>query len=154
MRRGDSRKSGWHGGGELCDGCRVVGVSTVSAERGTAFFEKFAEDGTVAAIFVGAITAKGEAGLVGESREEVEEARSVGVAHLRAKAAFEGTPGAGFVLRAFVLRRLGILEERCGRGEIGQPDIVEVAFGEVGFGNAARRAADGAEAEAFVGLAR
>jgi len=39
-------------------------------------------------------------------------------------------------------------------GERGEPDIVEVADGEIRFLDATRRAADGAKAEAFVLLAR
>lgn len=89
--------------------------------------------------FVLAIAAYGQVGLVGEGGEEVEEAGRFGLLHLSAELPLEGLPATG------VAAGIESQGDQIGcRRECRQPDVVEVAFGEVRFGDAARRPADGA----------
>ena len=66
--------------------------------------------------------------------------------HLGAEFAFEGIPG------SLVVRALGERDEFGSWRENGQPDVVKVAFGELRFGDAARRTPDGADAQSLVGF--
>jgi hypothetical protein len=119
------------------------------AEPGAAFGEQLAQDGAVTARFILAVTADGKVGLQREGGEQVEQMCGFGLLHLGAKLPHKGLPPTRIVAGA---QRKGD-QIRCGR-QRGQPNVVEIAPGEIGFGNAARRTADRADAEPLIGLAR
>lgn len=99
----------------------------------------------MAAVLILAITADGEVRVVRERGEQVEEVGGVGLLHLGAEFSLEGHPSADVIAGA---EGEG---DKVGRGgQSGEPDIIEIAFREVGFRHSTGRAADGAEAEAFM----
>ena len=83
-----------------------------------------------------------------EGGQQVEFAASVGCGHFVAELTTEGGPGA--VVRCF----LRFLHEFGAGREVWEPDVVVIEAGEVGFGNAARRAPNGSQARTFPWLAR
>lgn len=103
----------------------------------------------MAAGFILAIAAHRKVGLVREGGEQVEEMRRFRLFHLGAKLPLKGLPPASIVA-GMQCKGDQIRRGRQGR----QPNVIEVAPGEVGFGNAAGRAADRAQAEALMGQAR
>lgn len=96
-----------------------------------------------------AVAADGEVCLVGQRGEQVKEMRGLRLLHLSAKLSLEGLPRACVIAGAEGQSN----QVRSGR-QCGEPDVVEVAPGEVCFGHAAGRPTHGSKAEAFMRLAR
>lgn len=102
----------------------------------------------MAAGFVGAVAADGEIRGVRKGGEEGEVVFRGGRGHLGFVAAGEGGP-----LRGRFGGEAELHRGDAGR-EVGEPDVIPVLSGELGFRDATGRAANGAEAKAFIGEAR
>lgn len=98
----------------------------------------------MAASFIIAVTAHREVGGMGQRGEQRQQPVVAGLSHLRPIASFKCAPGP--------FATIGLLE-RCNGfrawGEVGEPEVVEVPVGVLGFRHASWRPADRAKTKAF-----
>jgi hypothetical protein len=83
-----------------------------------------------------------------ERRQQLQEARGLWPLHLGAVPPFESTP------RAIIRCPKRELHEICGRGELGQPHVVEVTGRVLALGHTTRGSTHRPEAETFTGDTR
>ena len=100
----------------------------------------------MAAGFVFAVAAQGEVRLVRERGKKIERSGGVGTVKLGPEFPLELIP------RALIVRREGGGNELGAGRENGEPNVVEITLGELGFWDAARRTANGSQAEAFAAI--
>ena len=119
--------------------------------------EQGAQDAAVAACLLLAVAADGKGAVLREGGQQIQGAAGGGLGHFLAEFAHELLPELVCLgLLAVVLQPVrferGVHGVGLGR-EFGVPDVVVVAAGEFGLGHTARRAAHGAYAQAFIGVA-
>src|SRR5687767_6002360 len=119
-----------------------------SADTGPPGHEQFAQQGPVAARLVLAIAADREVGPARQRGQEVERLRGLGSLHFGAVAPGEAPPSGRTVDAPPKLQR------RMAGRQHREPDVVPVAGGEPGLGDATRGPAHGPEPQDFAGGAR
>ena len=100
----------------------------------------------MASLFVLAVAADGEVGVVRKGGEGVEEAAGIGFGHFGFVALREARPGFGIVERGLH----GAEEGGAGR-EVREPDVVPVVLRKPGLRDAARRPPDSSQSHSFIG---
>jgi hypothetical protein len=119
---------------------------TESPDHRASLFQQLPEDAAVAAVFMFAVATDGKVRSSRKRGQQVEHLAGVGAIHFATVQARKAVP-IGLNGRCLSLR----LQLRAGR-QVGQPDIVVIAAGELGFGCAARRPPHGTVAQSFIRL--
>lgn len=103
----------------------------------------------MATSFIIAVTAHREVGGMGQRREQHQQPVVAGLFHLRPITAFELSP-----CRLATIGPLELCDRFSAWGEVGKPEVIEVAASVLRLWYPSRRPTDGPEAKAFAWQSR